>query len=78
MYTTHTPCRPCAQVILSSGIREVVFRDAYRDEAGGDILRLGHVKLRVAEIHPWSHPYLGYQGEYLCLLCNELLQSHSG
>jgi dCMP deaminase len=30
MYTTDEPCRKCAELILASGIREVVFERAYR------------------------------------------------
>lgn len=31
LYTTASPCRECAKLLISAGIREVVFDELYRD-----------------------------------------------
>ena len=39
LYITLSPCRHCAKAIINGGIDRVVFRDAYRDCSGIDLLR---------------------------------------
>jgi dCMP deaminase len=34
MFITHAPCLDCAKLIYQSGIRHVLYRDAYRDTGG--------------------------------------------
>lgn len=34
IYCTHSPCLKCAELILSSGIYLVVYKEAFRDDAG--------------------------------------------
>ena len=45
MYCTHLPCEKCAQAILASGIKEVVFKNNYREHWGLYLLVEGGVKL---------------------------------
>ena len=33
LYTTCSPCKECAKLIIQAGIKRVVYRDVYRDEA---------------------------------------------
>lgn len=49
LFCTHSPCEPCAKLIISAGIRRVVYAARYRDEAGIDLLR--SVGIEVVE---WS------------------------
>ncbi len=46
MYVSMSPCRMCAKAIVNSGIKEVVYRDTYRDESGIDILSAAGIKVR--------------------------------
>ena len=39
LYVTASPCLECAKLIIQSGIRRVVYRDAYRLTDGIDLLR---------------------------------------
>ena len=39
MYLTLSPCRMCAKAIINSGIKEVVYKEAYRDTSGVDLLK---------------------------------------
>lgn len=39
LFCTHSPCEPCAKLIVSAGIRRVVYRTSYRDETGINLLR---------------------------------------
>jgi len=34
MFITHAPCLDCAKLIYQSGINNVLYRDAYRDDSG--------------------------------------------
>ena len=34
MYSTHSPCKNCANSIVNSGIIEVVYGEEYRDKRG--------------------------------------------
>ncbi len=43
VYITHPPCRPCASMLVSSGITRVVYKNTYRDMSGLDLLRQGGV-----------------------------------
>jgi dCMP deaminase len=38
IFTTFSPCVPCAQLIISSGISRVVWSQEYRDHRGLDLL----------------------------------------
>ena len=39
MFCTHAPCIHCAKLIYGAGIREVYYRDSYRDDSGLEFLR---------------------------------------
>lgn len=39
LYLTLAPCRMCAKAIVNSGIKEVIYRQGYRDSSGIDILK---------------------------------------
>jgi dCMP deaminase len=39
MYVTLSPCRMCAKAIVNSGIRKVIYDNAYRDSSGLNLLR---------------------------------------
>lgn len=38
LFTTHAPCSECAKLIIQSGIRNVYWRESYRDEKGLNML----------------------------------------
>ena len=38
MYTTHSPCYSCAQLIVAAGVAEVVFSEEYRSAEGIGVL----------------------------------------
>jgi dCMP deaminase len=44
LYSTHAPCRKCAELIVNAGIKIVVYNIAYRDPAGLDLLDLAGVE----------------------------------
>lgn len=41
LYLTHSPCKECSKLIMQAGIRRLVYRDAYKDTAGLDLLMAG-------------------------------------
>ena len=46
MFITHAPCAQCAKLILVSGIRQIFYRDTYRDDAGIRFLERGGVSVQ--------------------------------
>lgn len=48
MYCTHSPCKACAQLVVSAGIRRYVYSTPYRDETGLHILYENGVDVHVA------------------------------
>jgi dCMP deaminase len=50
LYLTHSPCKECSKLILQSGIKRLVYLDAYKDPAGLDLLRSGG--LLVTQLQP--------------------------
>ena len=38
LYLTHSPCKDCSKLILQSGIKRVVYMEAYKDKSGLDFL----------------------------------------
>ena len=38
MYLTLSPCTDCAKAIINSGIKEVIYKEDYRDDSGKNIL----------------------------------------
>ena len=45
MFITHAPCAQCAKLILMSGIKNVYYRNVYRDDAGIKFLQQGGVNI---------------------------------
>ena len=43
MYVTLSPCENCAMAIINSGIKKVVYKEAYRDMSGIDLLRKANI-----------------------------------
>ena len=39
MFVTHAPCLDCAKLIYQSGIKNVFYSEAYRDDAGAQFLK---------------------------------------
>ena len=48
MFVTVSPCLSCAQLLINSGVKEVIYAEEYRDHAGLQILKKAGV--RVTEI----------------------------
>lgn len=45
LFCTHAPCIECAKLIYQSGISNIYYRDAYRDNTGLDFLRKSGVNV---------------------------------
>lgn len=45
LYLTHSPCRECSKLILQAGIARLVYRDAYKDPSGLQLLAEGGVQV---------------------------------
>ena len=45
LYVTASPCAECAKLIIQSGIKRVVYRDAYRLTDGIDLLRRAGIEV---------------------------------
>lgn len=50
LYVTASPCMECAKLIIQSGIRRVVYRDAYRITDGIDLLRRAGIEIEQISI----------------------------
>lgn len=46
IYTTLAPCTPCSAMLAQVGIRELIYRDEYRDLSGLDILKNAGILVR--------------------------------
>jgi len=46
LYTTVSPCFPCALVIVNAGLVRVVYDTAYRDPAGIELLHEASIEMR--------------------------------
>ena len=49
LYVTASPCMECAKLIIQSGIRRVVYRDAYRLTDGIDLLTAAGIEVEQLE-----------------------------
>ena len=45
LFITHAPCFECSKAILSTGIKNVYYRNSYRDMSGIDLLVSQNVKV---------------------------------
>ena len=39
LYLTHSPCKDCSKLVLQSGIKRLVYKEAYKDTSGIDFLK---------------------------------------
>ena len=46
MYLTLSPCRMCAKAIVNAGIKEVIYKEAYRDMSGVKLLLEQNISVR--------------------------------
>lgn len=46
MFLTLSPCPMCAKAIVNAGIKEVIYKEEYRDLKGLEILRQANVKVK--------------------------------
>lgn len=46
MYLTLSPCRMCAKAIINAGIKEVIYKESYRDASGVKLLLEQGVSVR--------------------------------
>lgn len=45
LYTTYSPCKECAKLIYQSGIKEVFYKEEYKDTTGIDFLKKLNIKV---------------------------------
>lgn len=50
MYLTLSPCENCAIAVINSGIKEVVYKEEYRDKTGINLLKGYGIKVRKINI----------------------------
>ena len=46
LYVTMSPCKDCSKLILQAGIKEVFYKEAYRDTTGIDFLKENDVHVK--------------------------------
>ena len=46
LYVTLSPCETCAKLIINAGIREVYYKEPYRDTSGLELLIVAGLKVR--------------------------------
>ena len=49
LYVTASPCLECSKLIIQSGIKRVVYRDAYRLQDGVELLRRAGIDVEQAQ-----------------------------
>ena len=50
LYVTASPCMECAKLIIQSGIKRVVFSDAYRIQDGIELLKRAGIEIVQIEV----------------------------
>ncbi|MFM6935169.1 MAG: deoxycytidylate deaminase [Flavobacteriales bacterium] len=45
LYLTHSPCKDCSKLVLQSGIKRLVYQEAYKDTSGIDFLKNAGLEL---------------------------------
>lgn len=53
LYLTHSPCKDCSKLVLQSGIKRLVYQEAYKDTSGIDFLK--NAGLEVVQIEHCEH-----------------------
>lgn len=51
LFVTHSPCLECAKLIYQSGIKNVYFRENYRDDSGINFLKQSGVLVEKLHMH---------------------------
>lgn len=46
LYITHSLCRACASAMIAVGVKEVIYKENYRDTSGLDLLRQANIGVR--------------------------------
>jgi len=46
IYVTHQPCRDCTKIIISAGIKEIVYKNSYIDELALEMINLSGIILK--------------------------------
>lgn len=49
IYCTTQPCIVCAKMIINTGIKEIVFREAYPDDLSLQMLKEADIKIRILD-----------------------------
>lgn len=53
LYLTHSPCKDCSKLVLQSGIKRLVYQEAYKDTSGIEFLK--SAGLEVVQILDCEH-----------------------
>jgi dCMP deaminase len=62
LYTTHSPCLKCAELIINAGIVEVIYDQAYRIKDGIELLEKARVHV-VQSVQPGVRPMPDTRGD---------------
>lgn len=55
LWTSLSPCKTCAKLIINTGVTEVVYLETYRDPSGLELLKLAGVKVRKYKSKYYKH-----------------------
>jgi len=49
LYLTHSPCKDCSKLVLQSGIKRLVYQEAYKDLSGVEFLKSAGLEIQQIE-----------------------------
>jgi dCMP deaminase len=49
LYLTHSPCKDCSKLVLQSGIKRLVYQEAYKDTSGIDFLKSAGLEVELIQ-----------------------------
>lgn len=79
LYCTLSPCLKCAQAIINSGIKRVVFRDWYRDHSGAEFLQVNMVRVEQLQRPVENRLHWIDNGDsYFCPVCHHKVNNLNG